>query len=111
MWLGTRRMSCDVADAHPSAAVIESLETRRLLTDATDGMTWEFVDDNGVSQGTAILQDGVLKVTATDGNDEMTIGTHAEPGRFYVMINRAGISLDVADVRGVEIDAGAGTAA
>jgi Ca2+-binding RTX toxin-like protein len=102
-------MCNDVAIAHASAAVIETLETRRLLTADLAGVTsWDLIDDDGVSQGSATLEDGILKVTATDGNDEMRIGTLGAPGRFYVMVNRASVMLEVAAVRGVVIDAGAG---
>jgi len=111
MWPVTRRICANVADPRLTAAVIETLETRRLLTAAADAATaahWELRDDAGALQGTATLEDGILKVTATDGNDEMTLGTLSAPGRLYVMVNRASVTVDAADLRGIQIDAAAG---
>jgi len=112
MWPGTRRICASVAEARVKAAVVETLESRRLLTAATGATPpvseWELTGADGASNGHASLDGGILHVVSTNGNDEIQIGTSQHPGKLCVMVNDAILELELSRVHGVVVDAGAG---
>jgi Ca2+-binding RTX toxin-like protein len=123
MWPGTRRICANVADARLSAAVIETLEQRRLLTAAAgDGALpteWGFVGADGESRGTATLVDGILHVVTTSGGDAIQLGTNSDADLMYVTVVSSsgsagdysrvlGVQVERSRVHGIQIDAGDG---
>jgi Ca2+-binding RTX toxin-like protein len=122
MWPVTRRMSSTVADARSNAAVIETLESRRLLSATAEGAPpseWELIGLHGEHRGTVTLVDGILHVVTTSGDDDIQIGTSGGDIYVRVLLGNLGLppqgyslvrdaSVDRTRVRGIVVDAGAG---
>ena len=111
MWPDLRRVRATLAQARvTAAAVIETLEQRQLLsvTVIDPSAPTALLDGDGALQGTARIEDGVLRVVATARNDEIQLGSTSQPGGIYFWVNGAGAQVDAALVRGIRIDAGDG---
>jgi hypothetical protein len=110
MWPESRRVRATLAQARQRAAVIETLEQRQLLSvTLTDQPTpTALLDQDGVFQGTAGIEDGILHIVATARNDMIQLGSNPQPGSLYFWVNGAGAQVDAALVRGIRIDAGDG---
>ena len=118
MWPVARRIRANVADARGSAAVIEALESRRLLTAAAAAgpTAWELIGADGEHRGTATLVDGLLHVVTTSGSEDVQIGTvgndvyvrvHGNSGvRDYARVRDA--TVERTRVRAIMVDAGDG---
>src|SRR4051812_26727967 len=109
MWPVTRRICANVADHRLTAAVIEVLEARRMLTvaaaDSAPPTEWEFRGAYGEHRGTATLVGGILRVVTTSGSENIEIGTTADPDVIGIVV--LGISdtpQDYSQVRGLQID-------
>src|SRR5215216_4621739 len=88
-------------------ALFESLEGRRLMSvSVPDGSAMAAAD--GVEVGSAWLDDkGIVHVVAGDLGDEVWVG-HWGAGNVFVAINNVRKNFAESDVRGFDVDCGAG---
>jgi Ca2+-binding RTX toxin-like protein len=58
--------------------------------------------------GTAVLSDGLLTITGTDGAEEITLGSWYEPGFVWVHMNGWSATFDKSQVEAIRVDARGG---
>jgi hypothetical protein len=88
-------------------AVVEMLEERRLMTVAGPAGS-EIVAEDGAVLGAAWLDGGgIVHLVAGDGDDEVWVG-HWGANNVFVAINCVRKNFAESDVRGFEVDCGAG---
>lgn len=108
MWPDTRRVRATLAQAYASAACIESLEGRRLLSAAPDPSSctqWQLIGRDGEQRGSATLVQGILHVVTTAGGEDIEIGTAETPGQIFVNVwGNSGTANDYSLVRSVLVD-------
>jgi hypothetical protein len=123
MWTVTRRMSANVADARLNAVVIETLESRRLLT-ALPGASTDVppivLSDGTVVEfnGAAEFKDGILTVNGQSRRNVISLSIHGsestgltlhfehyvrDQDNFYSLRNVGFANIPAADLKGIRV--------